>query len=50
MPNVKSKDGTEIAYTKIGTGPALIIVFGATAFRAFDREATLAEMLAQSLP
>jgi pimeloyl-ACP methyl ester carboxylesterase len=47
MPKVKSKDGTEIAYTKVGTGPALIIVFGATAFReTAPEEATLAEMLA----
>ena len=46
MPKVKSKDGTEIAYTKVGTGPALIIVFGATAFRGTSpEEATLAEML-----
>ena len=47
MPKVTSKDGTEIAFTKVGAGPALIIVFGATAFRGTSpEEATLAEMLA----
>lgn len=46
MPKVTSKDGTEIDYTKVGTGPALIIVFGATAFRGTSQEeATLAGML-----
>ena len=46
MPKVTSKDGTEIAYTKVGSGPALIITFGATAFRGNSpEESTLAEML-----
>ena len=36
MPVVTSKDGTEIAYSRVGDGPALIIVCGATQFRAFD--------------
>ena len=36
MPFVTSKDGTRIGYDKIGTGPTLIVVLGATAFRAFD--------------
>ena len=31
MLTVTSKDGTSIAYNKTGTGPALIIVTGATA-------------------
>lgn len=49
MPKVTSKDGTEIAYTKVGKGPPLIVVFGATAFRAFDETtATLAEMLSDT--
>ncbi len=33
---VTSKDGTKIAYDATGTGPALIVVHGATQFRAFD--------------
>lgn len=42
-----SKDGTRIAYSKAGSGPALIVVCGATQFRAFDPSlAVLAELLA----
>lgn len=47
MANVTSKDGTTIAYSKFGSGPALIVVTGATQFRAFDSSlAVLAELLA----
>lgn len=47
MPTVSSKDGTTIAYDKIGTGPALIVVTGATAFRALDPSLQeLADLLA----
>lgn len=47
MSTVKSRDGTSIAYSRTGNGPALIIVCGATAFRATDPNlAALAEMLA----
>jgi pimeloyl-ACP methyl ester carboxylesterase len=47
MPTVTSKDGTSIAYTKTGKGPALILVQGATAFRAFDPNLqVLADLLA----
>jgi pimeloyl-ACP methyl ester carboxylesterase len=43
---VTSKDGTTIAYDKVGSGPALIIVTGATQFRAFDPNlAVLADLL-----
>jgi pimeloyl-ACP methyl ester carboxylesterase len=46
MPTVASKDGTTIAYDKVGSGPALIIVTGATQFRAFDSNlAVLANLL-----
>jgi pimeloyl-ACP methyl ester carboxylesterase len=46
---VKSKDGTEIAYDKVGSGPALIVVTGATQFRAFDSSlAVLAGLLEDS--
>src|SRR5437870_4136162 len=47
MAKVTSRDGTEIAYSKVGSGPALIVVCGATQFRAFDPNlAALAELLA----
>jgi pimeloyl-ACP methyl ester carboxylesterase len=47
MSKVTSKDGTEIAYSKVGNGPPLIVVTGATAFRAFDPNlAMLAGLLA----
>jgi pimeloyl-ACP methyl ester carboxylesterase len=36
MPTVTSKDGTKIAFDKIGSGPAVILVNGAIAYRAFD--------------
>jgi pimeloyl-ACP methyl ester carboxylesterase len=44
---VTSKDGTKIAYSKTGSGPGLIVVCGATQFRAFDSSlALLADLLA----
>ena len=47
MPTVTSKDGTSIAYNTTGSGPALIIVTGATAFRGFDPNLQrLADLLA----
>jgi pimeloyl-ACP methyl ester carboxylesterase len=47
MAKVTSKDGTAIAYSRVGSGPALIIVTGATAFRDFDPNlAALADLLA----
>ncbi|MCI0393934.1 MAG: alpha/beta hydrolase [Chloroflexi bacterium] len=46
MSTVTSKDGTKIAFDKIGSGPAVILVNGATAYRAFDPTmAQLAELL-----
>ncbi|MEO6394404.1 MAG: alpha/beta hydrolase [Devosia sp.] len=46
MSTVKSKDGTTIAYDKVGAGPAIIVVTGATAFRAFDPNlAILADLI-----
>ncbi|HHY51444.1 MAG TPA: alpha/beta hydrolase, partial [Alphaproteobacteria bacterium] len=43
---ITSRDGTEIAYDSVGTGPALIVVAGATQFRAFDSSlAVLAGLL-----
>jgi pimeloyl-ACP methyl ester carboxylesterase len=47
MAHVTSKDGTQIAYSKVGSGPTLIIICGATQFRAFDASlAVLADLLA----
>ncbi|MGH2496210.1 MAG: alpha/beta fold hydrolase [Ktedonobacteraceae bacterium] len=46
MPTVISKDGTKIAFDKVGSGPAVILVSGAAAYRAFDPfMAQLAELL-----
>ncbi len=46
MQTVTSKDGTKIAFDKVGSGPAVILVSGATAYRAFDPfMAQLAELL-----
>ena len=44
MFTVISKDGTEIAYDKVGSGPAVILVDGALAVRASGT--SLAELLA----
>lgn len=50
MPHVTSKDGTRIAYDMTGSGPALIVVHGATQFRAFDPSlAVLAGLLADGI-
>ena len=46
MNTVISKDGTSIAFDQKGTGPALILVGGATQYRAIDpRTETIAELL-----
>src|SRR5258707_1636786 len=46
MPTVTSQDGTKIAFDKVGSGPAVILVNGAMAYRAFDPSmAQLAELL-----
>ncbi|MBB5956433.1 pimeloyl-ACP methyl ester carboxylesterase [Saccharothrix tamanrassetensis] len=46
MGQVTSNDGTKIAYSKIGSGPALIIVDGALCSRSFGPAGKLAEALA----
>jgi pimeloyl-ACP methyl ester carboxylesterase len=46
MPTVISKDGTPIAYTRTGSGPALILVDGAMCSRAFGPMTKLAAQLA----
>ena len=46
MPTVTSKDGTKIAFDKVGSGPAVILTNGAMSYRAFDSTlAQLAELL-----
>jgi pimeloyl-ACP methyl ester carboxylesterase len=48
MPTVTSKDGTKIAFDKVGSGPAVILVNGAMSYRAFDPTlAQLAELLSE---
>jgi pimeloyl-ACP methyl ester carboxylesterase len=46
MPTVTSKDGTKIAFDKVGSGPAVILVHGAMSYRAFNPTmGQLAELL-----
>jgi pimeloyl-ACP methyl ester carboxylesterase len=45
MPTVTSADGTTIAYSATGTGPALILVDGAMTYRDFGPAKALAEAL-----
>ena len=46
MSQVRSQDGTTIAYTRSGSGPALILVDGALCSRAFGPSAKLLTLLA----
>ncbi|HET9911304.1 MAG TPA: alpha/beta hydrolase [Anaerolineales bacterium] len=46
MKKVTSNDGTEIAYDKNGTGPAVILVDGALCYRSFGPMSKLSELLA----
>ncbi len=49
MQTVTSKDGTTIAFDKIGQGPALILVGGGFTYRSFDqRTAQLASLLGEN--
>src|SRR5690349_1310284 len=47
MNTVTSKDGTKIAYDTYGEGPAVVLVDGATATRAFGGSTDLAQRLAR---
>lgn len=48
MATTTSKDGTTIAFDKVGSGPAIILVNGAMAYRAFDPTlGRLAELLSK---
>jgi pimeloyl-ACP methyl ester carboxylesterase len=42
-----SKDGTTIAFDKMGQGPAVLLVDGALSYRAFSSLGTLADLLAE---
>ncbi|GAA0950174.1 alpha/beta hydrolase [Kribbella koreensis] len=49
MSTVRSSDGTELGYSQVGSGPAVILVDGATGFRAFNQtSAQIAELLSGS--
>lgn len=45
MATITSKDGTKIAYSKIGQGPSLILVDGALCYRDFGPAKGLADLL-----
>ncbi|TFH62567.1 alpha/beta fold hydrolase [Peribacillus frigoritolerans] len=47
MYSVASKDGTKIAYDKVGRGPALILVAGAFSYRKFPQQVELANLLSE---
>ena len=47
MTQVRSKDGTPIAYERSGSGPTLILIDGALCSRAFGPSPKLAPLLAQ---
>jgi pimeloyl-ACP methyl ester carboxylesterase len=49
MPTVKSKDGTTIAYDRLGSGPALILVDGALGSRSTGFRPELATLLSGDL-
>src|SRR5215216_4286010 len=46
MEKVVSKDGTEIAYDKVGQGPLIILVDGVTASRSMSGADKIANILA----
>jgi pimeloyl-ACP methyl ester carboxylesterase len=48
VQTVTSKDGTRIAYDRLGSGPPVILVGGALSYRKFSRMQELAKLLAPS--
>ncbi|HET7855764.1 MAG TPA: alpha/beta hydrolase [Gaiellaceae bacterium] len=46
MSHVRSKDGTPIAFDRVGEGPAVVLVGGAFSYRAFPKMVELAELMA----
>jgi pimeloyl-ACP methyl ester carboxylesterase len=47
MQTVSSRDGSRIAYDRIGSGPAVILVGGALGYRKFRKLEQLAKLLAE---
>jgi hypothetical protein len=47
MHTVTSKDGSQIAYDRYGSGPAVILVGGALGYRKFKKMEQLANLLAE---
>jgi pimeloyl-ACP methyl ester carboxylesterase len=47
MEEVRSRDGTTIAFDRLGEGPPVILVFGAFSYRKFPKSVELAELLAE---
>ena len=47
MEEIRSRDGTRIAFDRLGEGPPLILVFGAFSYRKFPKSVELAELLAE---
>lgn len=47
MQTVTSKDGSRIAYDRLGSGPAVILVGGALSYRKFGKMEELAGLLAE---
>ena len=47
MSHVTSKDGTRIAYERLGSGPALLMIDGALCSRAFGPMPKIAALLAE---
>ena len=47
MSHVTSKDGTRIAYERLGSGPALLLIDGALCSRAFGPMPKIAALLAE---
>jgi pimeloyl-ACP methyl ester carboxylesterase len=47
MQTVTSKDGSRIAYDRLGSGPTVILVGGALGFRRFGKMQELARLLAE---
>src|SRR2546427_12200808 len=50
MSQVRSRDGTTIAYDRLGAGPPVILVDGAFCSRAFGPMPKLAPRLARDFP
>ncbi|MBP1989871.1 hypothetical protein [Paenibacillus eucommiae] len=49
MHTVTSRDGTQIAYDKVGKGPAVILVAGAFSYRKYPGQVQLANLLSEHL-